>query len=216
MGFFAPLLFVVALVLGAVNLFYYVRLRKMTTPPDIAALRPEPLSIGNWDNVEPGMALRLDRAFDDAPSLVVNVVARTRYTEPGYHWWEFECVGDGRHFFLEIEHDEELYASLTLKKISPGSIEGLGDTAALSVLAAASKLGDTGRFDKSVTYDGKTFNLSDQGQATWYGDEAEEFRYIEYESADGEEFVSLEIWSDNSTEAFYGIYLDASQITVYR
>jgi hypothetical protein len=131
------------------------------------------------------------------------------YRQGGFKWHELECSAGDEKFWIEVEKDDELEISITLRKLK---LSDLGVSK-----SELEKIDDTE--EGTIDYDGTQYEYEDSGKAEFLRDgntdDAEEFYFWDFESEDEQHFLSVEKWSDGSFEASYSEPLKASQISVF-
>ncbi|MDX2084658.1 MAG: DUF4178 domain-containing protein [Candidatus Melainabacteria bacterium] len=186
------------------------QLRDEGTPnrlPDGSGLDAEALRI---ENVMAGGVIHLTGVGETLEEFDLQVTARHRYSQGGYHWMELECDRGDRTFWLTVEQDDGLCLSLGLETLR---LEDLNLTK--DALARMDEE-ETGR----VEYNGQTFFLEDSDRAVFYrsGETSrpEPFYYWDFATRDERQFISVERWEDGGVDVTWGVALRPSQLTVYR
>lgn len=161
------------------------------------------------ENVGPGGVIQLNNIGPDMEDFDVNVIAKHIYREGGDTWYELEGEIGSRKVWIEIEEDDELEISITLKKLKLSDI-GLDKN-------------DLKRIDDkeegSFTFEGKKYSYDDSGKATFlrYGEEknAEKVYYWDFECNDEKYSISVEKWEDDSYDVSYSESIKSSQVKIY-
>ena len=172
-----------------------------------------PLTLrGNEPRIEvmqPGGVFSLRGFGENLDDLDVVVQARHEYDEDGFRWFELEGETGGRTVWLTVETDDETELSVTLEKLklaelglSSSDLDRFNDD-------------DEGGFD----FRGSRYEYEDSGEATFHrnGDRAhgERFRYWEFEADDGRSSITVETWSDGTTECHVSQPLRESQLSIF-
>lgn len=173
----------------------------------------EPMSIGSdeprIENMQAGGVFSLRGFGQDLDDLDVQVLSKHGYDEDGFRWFELEGDAGGRKIWLTVETDDETELSVTLEKLA------LSDLNLTQV--------DLDRFveddDGEINFRGRRYVYEDWGEAMFHRDcdesRGERFRYWEFETDDGTSALTVERWSDGSTECHLSQPLRHSQLTVY-
>ena len=204
---------VILVLLGVCGLAYYMmqkknaqagRSKNPNTPSQ--AYSKDELRI---ENVAAGGMIHVSGIGENMDEFDVTVLAKHLYREGGSSWYELEGEAGHGKVWIDLEEDDELELSITLKKM---------------------KLRDAGLSKKSLqqidddeegklSYEGETYYYEDSDEATFYknGDEAngERFYYWDFENDDGDKFVGVERWDDGSYDVSYSESIKSHQVTVY-
>ena len=161
------------------------------------------------ENVGPGGVIQLNNIGPDMEDFDVNVIAKHIYREGGDTWYELEGEIGSRKVWIEIEEDDGLEVSITLKKLK------LSDISLEKQDLKRIDNDDEGGF----TFEGQKYNYDDSGEATFlrYGEESnpEKVYYWDFECADEKYMISVEKWEDNRYDVSYSEAIRSSQIKVY-
>lgn len=160
-------------------------------------------------NVREGAAISLSGVGPDADDFDVIVVTRHLYDEDGFTWHELECEKGTEKVWIDIEEDDELEVSITLKTLK------LADTG-----LTPKQLEEIIRKDEGeVHFDGETFEYDDWGDAVFYrrGDRSkgEKLRYWDFENESETKSLSIERWGANEYQVHLSEPLESHQITLY-
>ncbi|MFQ5598486.1 MAG: DUF4178 domain-containing protein [Nitrospiria bacterium] len=161
------------------------------------------------ENVEAGGVIHLSGIGPDLEEFDVRILAKHLYRQGGSSWWELEGESPKGKVWIDLEEDDELELSISLKKLKLRDI-------------ALSK-DDLDRIDDEeegeLAYRGEKYFYEDSDEATFYkyGNEAngERFYYWDFENDAGDKFIGVEKWSDGSFEAAYSEPIQSHQVTVY-
>ena len=161
------------------------------------------------ENVGPGGVIQLNNIGPDMEDFDVNVIAKHTYREGGDTWYELEGEIGSRKVWIEIEEDDGLEVSITLRKLKLSDI-GLEKQ-------------DLKRIDNDeeggFTFEGQKYSYDDSGKATFlrYGEESntEKVYYWDFEGDDEKHMISVEQWEDNRYDVSYSESIRPSQIKVY-
>lgn len=161
------------------------------------------------ENVGSGGVFSLRGFGPDMSDIDVRVVARHTYSENGWEWFELEGESDIGTVWVTVEEDDETEVSICLRRF------GLADLGLTKDQLDTIDDQERGGF----TFEGGEYVYEESGAAAFHrnGDRtrAERFRYWEFESRDGKSLISVERWSDGSTEVHLSQAIWPSQITVY-
>lgn len=161
------------------------------------------------ETVDVGKVILLKGVGETIEDYELIVKARHQYEEDGFIWHELECESGADKFWIEIENDDELTVSLTLKKMKLGEV-GL----------TPEKIKSIEKADKGiVTFEGRSFEYEDCGKARFYRNgnrsSGETFQYWDFESEDELHFLTVESWGEKNYELYYSEQLRPSQISIF-
>ncbi|MFC4257577.1 DUF4178 domain-containing protein [Marinobacter lacisalsi] len=162
---------------------------------------------GGIESVRSGGVIQLPPHGPDMAEADVQITARHVYQQDGYRWFELEGESGSGTVWLDVERDDELETSVTLKRLR---IDELGlDEAGVEQL----KRGAT------VSFDGAVFRMTEQGTARFLpdGDEsrAETLEYWDLEGDDDRHDLTIERWGQDH-RAYLSQRIPPSRIKVYR
>ncbi len=184
-------------------------------PKDSEQRQRQELDMSAYSNQEqeiikimPGAVIKINHVGPDMQDLDLKVLAKHKYYQGNYEWYELECDAGDKKVWLTIEQDDELELALSLEKLK---LSDLGITKF-----------DLRRIDNeeegSVIYNNQRYNYDDSDDAVYVRNcdesRAEEFYYWEFEDEEEEYFISVEDW-DGSIEVSWGQYISPSKITIY-
>lgn len=160
------------------------------------------------ERVLPGAMIRLPAHGDQLDPLDVQITARHLYDQDGYQWLELQGDSEKGTVWLDVENEDELYTSVTLKRLS---LEEIGmDADQLSGLK-------TGR-GTPLEYHGITFHLEEKGTALFCpnGDrsQGQKYEYWDFEGSDRHHDLAIERWNDD-IRVYLSQRLSPSRITIY-
>ncbi|MDC3412652.1 DUF4178 domain-containing protein [Aquibacillus sp. 3ASR75-11] len=125
------------------------------------------------------------------------VVGKITYRSHGYEWFGYQLLEGHDTIWLSAEMDDELelgmYEKINLSVTSP--------------------------FPKQLTYQDKTYDLDEQGEASVVGEgrsrniNGQTIQYAEYGDNEEEHFLSVESWG-NEIEVSYGYPIEAYEIKI--
>jgi hypothetical protein len=197
------------LLLAAIGIGYYfwrVNQNKNSSDQGQNAQKQQDLRI---ENMQIGGVFSIRNFGPDMVDLDVSVVGRHIYNEDGFEWIELEGETSGQKIWLNVEIDDELELSVTLRKLS---LEDVGvSEEQLHIMRKAKK----GKFK----FEDATYKFDDAGKAVFYRNgnrqSGEKHRYWDFQSKDGECSISFELWADGSCDVHISQNLNLSQITVF-
>ncbi len=202
MSFFTIILAVAALSF----LFFLWQSSRKQKSPKKESDSPKALSI---ENVAPGGVFSVAGVGPDLRDIDFVVDAHHQYRQGGFKWHELECSAGNEKFWVEIEKDDELEISITLRKLK---LSDLGVSK-----SELEKIDDNE--EGEIVFEGVRYEYEDSGKAQFLRngqlEDAEEFYFWDFESDDEQHFVSVEKWSDGSFEASYSEPIKPSQISVF-
>ena len=153
-----------------------------------------------------GAVLSLPPHGDTLGDLDVTVTARHLYRENGFDWHELECDSGHATVWVEIEQDDELEVSASIKRLRLDEI-GL-DAERLGGLASGTE----------VMHGDRRFYYTEKGEATFFADadtsRPEPFEYWDFEGDDERHDLGVERWGDDY-RAYLSERLDTNRIKIY-
>ncbi|GAA3568220.1 DUF4178 domain-containing protein [Marinobacter xestospongiae] len=168
---------------------------------------PAPTGPGGIEQVGVGGVIQLPPFGDDLDPRDVEVTARHVYDQDGYRWYELEGQSGSGTVWLDVERDDELETSVTLKRLRLDEI-GLAAEAVEQLKPGA-----------RVEFDGRVFHLGEQGRARFLpnGDSAraETLVFWDLEGEDDRHDLSIERW-DQEYRVYLSQRLSPERIRVYR
>jgi hypothetical protein len=145
----------------------------------------------------------------DTPEIDVNVIGKHIYRQGNYSWFELEGETGSGKIWLEVEEDDELELSLTLRKMKLQDI---------NITKKELDLIDD-KEEGSIQFEGKTYYYDDSDNAEFLrnGDpnKSEKLYYWDFYTEDEKYFIGIEKWSEGSYEVSYGECLNPSQINIF-
>ncbi|ROU02149.1 DUF4178 domain-containing protein [Marinobacter sp. R17] len=162
---------------------------------------------GTIEQAGPGGVLQLPPHGPNREEQDVRVRARHTYRQDDYAWFELECEAGHGTVWVDVERDDELEASVTLKRLS---LEELGLT--------PSSLSGHQAPAKTLVVDGITFRFSEQGRARFLResdpDQAEDVTFWDYEGDDDRHDLGIERWGDDC-RAYLTERINPERIRIY-
>jgi len=160
-------------------------------------------------NVEKGGVLTFTGIGENLDDVDVIVKSKNIYREGNSSWFELECAAGGTTYWLEVNDDDELEISLTLKKVS------------LSDVALTEQ--DLMRFDDEEAgifeYAGELYSYKDSGEAEFLREgrelDKQPFYYWDFCNDNESKCISFEKWEDGSIDGSYSERLAQSQISIF-
>ncbi len=160
------------------------------------------------ENVQTGGLIHLNAAGPDLEDFDVKILAKHIYREGEYTWYELEGDRGQQKVWLEYEEDDELSISMKIKDLKLRDI-GLSRQ-------DLTQMAD--RDEGEINFDNQTYYFEDSGRAVFYryglDDNAEQFSYYDFETEDGQWFISIADW-DGELEISLSAAIRPSQISVY-
>lgn len=179
-------------------------------PPQaiVSAKRNYPPDELRLENVQAGGLIHLSAVGPDLEDFDLKILAKHIYRESDYTWYELEGDRGEQKVWLEYEEDDELNISMKVKDLK------LRDLA-----IERSELDQMiSQEDGEIRYQNEIYYFEDHGQAVFYryglDDNAESFTYIDFETEDGQKFLSIADW-DGELEISLSVAIRPSQISVY-
>ena len=201
-------LILVALIVGGIFIFLMWKQQKISTdtPAKGSSREDDTTTI---ENVGIGGVISLRGVGDKIEDHELIVQARHEYEEDGFIWHELECESGAEKFWIEIENDDELSVSLTVRKLKLGDV-GLSPDQVQEI-----EKSDEG----TITFEGRSFEYDDCGKAYFYRNSnrssRETLRYWDFESEDELHFLTVESWGEKNYEVYYSEQLRPSQISIF-
>ena len=161
------------------------------------------------ENAGPGAVIHLTGIGPEMDEFDIKVIAKHTYHHGESSWYELECDKGSEKVWIDMEEDDELELSVTLRHlklrelgISKDDLDRMDDE-------------EEGNFD----FEGNKYYLEDSDPAVFYrysdDKNAEKFYYWDFEAEAGDKFIGVEKWSDGSYDVAYSEKIKPSQITVY-
>ncbi len=199
----------ILLVGGGFYLFYMWKTSQKLKEKEGEDLTPYSKDELRIENVGSGGVIHLTNIGPDMEDFDVNIIAKHVYREGGETWYELEGDRGTEKVWIELEEDDELEISITLKKLKLSDIN-------------ISK-SDLQRIDDKesgqIIYEGQKYSYDDSGSAVFlrYGEEKnkEKFYYWDFEAEDGKHFIGVERWENNSYDVSYSEAIKRSQIEIF-
>ncbi len=174
---------------------------------------PVPLSYSKdelrIENVETGGMIQITGIGPDLDELDVKILAKHLYKQGGSKWYELEGESVSGKVWIDLEEDDELELTISLKKMRLNAI-GLTKKD-LERIDEAEK----GQFD----YEGETYLYEDSDEAVFYKhadlSNGETFDYWDFENKAGNKFIGIELWDDGGYDVSYSEPIASHQITVF-
>lgn len=206
MNFEIVILLIIAFLVGY---FIWNSMKKKRMYPEANVSKPYPKDELRIENVGPGGVIHLVHIGAEMEEFDVDIVARHLYRSGDYEWHEIEAESARGKVWIEMEEDDGLQLSITLKKLK---LKDIG--------ISKSELEEFRRNDEGeITYQNETYYFEESDRATFYHSGAlnagEEFEYWDFENNDGNKFISIEKWSDDSVDVSYSESVKDHQITVF-
>ncbi len=200
--------FLFLLILAAIGAAFYFYRQSRKNAGDAAA-KPSAKPPLDIRHVRPGGVISLRGAGPDLEDFDLVVDARHVYVEDGFEWFELEGMKGMEKVWVEVEEDDELEVSLSVRKLD---LSDLGITPE-----------DLDRMvkqdDGAIEHGGQRYEYDDWGEAVFYRNgqrqNGENLRYWDFESEDQTQFLSIECWGGRHYEAYLSESLRPSQIEIF-
>lgn len=164
------------------------------------------------DRVGPGGMIHLMNVGKNMEEYDVKILSKSIYREgENDEWYELEGDNGDRKIWISLEQDDGLDVTIATRKLKlrdlPISRTDLDD------------MDEQG--DGEFVFEGKTYYYENSNEASYFrnGDVSPEnedfFYYWEFESADEDEFLTIEEWEDKSIEVTISYPIKESQLKVY-
>ena len=163
---------------------------------------------GGIEQVGPGGVIQLPPHGPDMQELDVQVTARHVYDQDGYQWYELEGESGGGTVWLDVERDDELETSITLRRLRLDEL-GLEEDAV-----------DDLRSGATVQFEGQSFRMEERGRARFWPNgnqsRAEDLEFWDFEGDDDRHDLSIERWGGQEYRAYLSQRIPPARIKVYR
>ncbi|OSM07144.1 DUF4178 domain-containing protein [Magnetofaba australis] len=161
-------------------------------------------------NVEAGGLVSLRGVGPDLEDFDVSILGRHTYDEDGFSWFELEGDAGTRKVWIEVEEDDELEVSVSLRQ---ESLTALGLTPEQLKQIRQNSVG-------KISFEGVTYEFDESGKATFYRQNAtsplgERLRYWDFLAPDHQSGISIERWGEDEYQCHLYQLLKPSQYTVY-
>jgi len=161
------------------------------------------------ENVEAGGMIHINGIGPNLDEFDVSIIGKHLYRQGGSRWYELEGESTQGKVWIDLEEDDELELTISLKKmklsdigLSKGDLERMDDE-------------EKGQF----SYEGETYHYEDSDEAIFckHGDESngERFYYWDFENEDANKFIGVEKWQDGGYDVSYSEPIAAHQMTVF-
>ncbi|MGF2687403.1 DUF4178 domain-containing protein [Marinobacter sp. DUT-3] len=197
------LLLVLLVVAGVIGYRMWSRRAVSSTAASGAAHSP----MGGIESVRVGGVIQLPPYGAEMTEVDVQVTARHVYQQDGYQWFELEGETGSGTVWLDVDRDDELETSVTLKRLR---IDELGlDDAGVGRLKPGAV----------VHFDGDVFRMTEHGTARFLpdGDESrpETLEFWDLEGDNETHDVTIERWGQDY-RAYLSQRIPPTRIKVYR
>lgn len=164
------------------------------------------------ENVGPGGMIHLMNVGKNMDEYDVNILSKSVYRAgESYEWYELEGDNGRSKLWINLERDDELDVTIATRKLKlrdlPINRNDLDDM-------------DEKKAGQFV-FEGKTYYFDSSNEASYFRNgvttpENEEFFYYwEFETADEDEFITIEEWENGKFEVTVSCPIKVSQIKVY-
>ncbi len=205
---------IVLLIVCCVMMFISMKKKNATSSAAKRAdQNPVPLSYSKdelrIENVETGGMIQITGIGPDLEELDVKILAKHLYKQGGSKWYELEGESVSGKVWIDLEEDDELELTISLKKMRLNAI-GLTKKDLERIDEA-----EEGQFD----YEGETYLYEDSDEAVFYKhadlSDGETFDYWDFENKAGNKFIGIELWDDGGYDVSYSEPIASHQITVF-
>lgn len=200
---------VILAIFAAGTWFMWTAWRRGVLRSKVAGNAPAPAGKPDLTDVRPGGVLALNRVGPNMADFDVEIVGRHVYRQGGWEWLELEGEGPEGKVWLDVEDDDELEVGISLRRMT---LEEVGLTEAGLQTMATDKRGE-------LSFEGREYELEESGEAQFLRDgdpdRAQGFRFWDFETADGEHYLSVEDWGGGDWQAHYSQPLSPSQVEIY-
>ncbi len=161
------------------------------------------------ENVEAGGMIHISGIGPNLDEFDVNILGKHLYRQGGSRWYELEGESTQGKVWIDLEEDDELELTISLKKMR------------LSAIGLTKH--DLQRMDDEekgqFSYEGETYHYEDSDEAEFYkyGDQSngETFYYWDFENEAGDKFIGIEKWEDGGYDVSYSEAIASHQVTVF-
>lgn len=203
------ILFLLVIIGIGIYVWQMYRTRKKIEQPTRHNPLTDQLSL---ENVGTGGMIRLMNVGKNMEEYDVNILSKSVYREGENHEW-YELEGDnGRNkVWINLDVDDELDVSIATRKLKLRDLP-----INRSDLDEMDEQGE-GQFE----FEGKTFYYEHSSEASYFRngltsqDNEEFFYYWEFETADEDEFITIEEWENGKFEVTVSYPVKESQVKVY-
>lgn len=196
-------LVLLALLVAAGFIGYRLWWSRQSVAASASAVQP----LDGIESVGPGGVIQLPPHGPDMSEADMQVTARHVYEQDGFRWYELEGDTGAGTVWLDIERDDELETSVTLKRLR---IDELGfDESTVGQL----------RPGATVRYNSQVFTMTEQGKAKFLpgGDvsRTETLEFWDFEGDDDRHDLTVERWGQEY-RAYLSQRIPPSRIRIYR
>lgn len=203
------IIFLLVIVGVGIYIWQMYRTRKKIEQPTEYNPLNDQLSL---ENVGPGGMIRLMNVGKNMDEYDVNILSKSIYREgENYEWYELEGDNGRSKIWISLERDDELEVTIATRKLK------LRD---LSI--NRSDLDDMDeKKEGQFVFEGKIYHYENSNEASYFRngvvsqDNEEFFYYWEFETADGDEFITIEEWENGKFEVTVSYSIKESQVKVY-
>lgn len=197
----------IGLVLLCVLGFFAFQYWKKNNAGDAESSTPS-LENATVEDVRSGGVIQLPPHGEAMDALDVEVTAVHIYDEDGFTWSELEGTSGQGTVWLDVERDDELETSVTLKRLQ------LDDVGLTPEILSGLRSGTS----KTVELEGSRFRFTERGKATFYArsdrSHPESLEFWDFEGEDDRHDLGVERWQED-----YRVYLsqrlDPARIRLY-
>lgn len=164
------------------------------------------------EHVGPGGMIRLMHVGKNMDEYDVNILSKSIYREgENDEWYELEGDNGRSKVWISLERDDELEVTIATRKLKlrdlPINRHDLDDM--------------DEKKEGQFVFEGKIYYYENSNEASYFrnGDVSQEneefFYYWEFETADEDEFITIEEWENGKFEVTVSYPIKESQIKVY-
>ena len=209
MGTYATIIFVLVIIGAAV--YFWQRNKQKKTLEESPESKPLDTTL-RLENVRAGGLIRLLNVGPNLQEYDVQILSRSIYREGENHeWYELEGDNGQNKVWISLEYDDDLDVTLATRKLKLRELPITRDDLDRMDDAAA------GQFD----FEGKTYYYEHSTEASYFrhGDtdatNEEFFYYWEFETDDGDHFLTVEEWENGKFEVTVSYLIKESQVKVF-
>ena len=208
MGIYTVVIF--SLVLIGIAMYFWQRNKaKKTLKESEPSAESQELHL---ENVRAGGLIHLMNVGPNLEEYDVQVLARHVYREGENHeWYELEGDNGQSKVWISLEYDDDLDVALATRKLKLRELPITRDDLDRMDDAAA------GQFD----FEGKTYYYEHSTEASYFRNSntsatnEEFFYYWEFETDDGDHFLTIEEWENGKFEVTISYLIKESQVKVF-
>ncbi len=206
-------LFITLIVVGIVVLGFYVWRSRSKKGQDL--IKEDMNDTSNElriDNVKEGGVMRLRNIGTNMEEYDITILARHIYRGgDSEEWYELEGDNGTKKVWISIEEGDGLDVTFTQRQLKLRNLNISRED--LDVMSE--------KAEGELEFEGKTYYFENSSEASFFrnGDTSAEneefFYYWEFETDEGDSFITIEEWKDGSFDVSLAQPVKASQVEVY-